>query len=104
MFIKTVQNMLNTLILVNATGGDEAVDPLYTAISTIGPYAMGVVLMLGVIYGIIMGVKFAKAEKSEERAAIQKALINGAIGFIAIFALLVILYAIRKPLVNFMNS
>ena len=94
--------ILNNLIL--ATNGDQAVDPMYKAITEIGPYAMGIVCILGIIYGIILGVKFAKAEKSEERAALQKALISGVIGFVSILVLLVILYAIRGPLVDFMNS
>lgn len=87
-----------------ADEASNAVDPLYNAISTIGPYAIGVVLLLGVVYGVIMGVRYSKAEDSQTRAGIQKALINGSIGIIAMFVLIVILYAIRGPLVAWMNS
>ena len=104
MFIQSISNIFKFITLANQTGGEQAVSPLYNAISTLGPYAMGIVLILGIIYGIIMGVKFAKAEKSEERAAIQKALVNGIIGFVAMLVLIVILYAIRGPIVDFMNS
>ena len=102
MAIKTLKFM-SKLICAGTTGND-AVDPLYTAITTIGPYAMGVVAILGIIYGVILGVKFARTDDSKERAALQKALINGIIGFVSILVLLVILYAIRGPLVDFMNS
>jgi len=102
MFTKTIFNMIS--ILGAGTQADNAVDPLYDAITTIGPYAMGVVLLLTIIYGIILGVKYAKAEESKERAALQKALINGIIGFLSVLVLLAILFAIREPLVDWMNS
>ncbi len=102
MFTQTLCNFMS--ILGAGTQGDNAVDPLYDAISTIGPYAMGVVFLLMLIYGVIMGVRYAKADESKERAAVQKALINGIIGIFAIFVLVVIVYAIREPLVEWMNS
>ena len=86
------------------TQGANATDPLYRAISTIGPYAMGVVLVLGLIYAIILGVKYSKSESADEQKAIQKAIINGITGFVVVFILIAILYAIRGPLVNWMNS
>ena len=105
MFIQSLSHIINFVSSVTpSNGGDQAVDPLYNAISTIGPYAIGVVLLLWVIYGIILGVKFAKAEDSKEKAALQKALVNGCIGFLAILVLVVIVYAIRGPLVEYMNS
>ena len=104
MFIQSLSNVISVLCSGGGTGGKQAVDPLYDAISTLGPYAIGVVLLLGVIYGIIMGVKYAKAEDSKERAALQKALVNGGIGFLAVLVLVVIVYAIREPLVEYMNS
>lgn len=86
------------------TQTDKALSPIYKALSTIGPYAMGVILSCGLIYGIVLGVKFAKTENSEDRAKLQKALINGIIGFIAVFTLITILYAIREPLSEWMAS
>lgn len=98
--------MINVLKMLVCAGtqGANAVDPLYDAISTIGPYAMGVVLALGLIYAIIFGVKFAKAEDSAQKATLQKALVNGIIGFVTVFILIAILYAIREPLVDWMNT
>lgn len=97
-----ISNFVN--ILASGTQGANAVDPLYDAITTIGPYAISVVLVLGIIYGVILGVRFAKAEKPEDRATLQKVLINGIIGFLSVVVLLGILYAIRGPLVTWMNS
>ena len=89
------------LICSDAEG---AVDPLYNAITLIGPYAISIVLTLGILYGIIIGVKFAKAEDSDERKKLQKVLVNGVIGAVTVLILLVVLYAIREPLVRWMNS
>jgi len=101
MFVRMLSKTLNNIL--NA-GGAQAVDPLYDAITVLGPYVMGVIAILGILYGIILGVKFAKAEESKDRAALQKALVNGIIGFLSVLVLIVILYAIRGPLVDFMNS
>ena len=106
MFNQTIFNLINVLAadLGQGTQGANAVDPLYNAITVIGPYALSVVVALGLIYGVIVGVKYAKAEKAEDRAVLHKVLINGVIGFVAVIILLGILYAIRGPLVRWMNS
>ena len=95
-------NFSNFINLLGAAS--DAVDPLYKAVTLIGPYALGIVLTLGIIYGVIVGVKFAEAEGKEERAKLQKVLVNGVIGFVAVLILLAVLYAIREPLVRWMNS
>lgn len=99
-------SVYNFLKVRNLIGGDakSSLDPIYSALSTIGPYAIGVVLLCTIIYGVVFGVKFAKAESSEERSKLQKALINGVIGFVTVLILLIILYAIREPLANWMNE
>lgn len=99
-------SVYNFLKVRNLIAGDaeSSLDPIYSALSTIGPYAIAVVLLCTIIYGVIFGVKFAKAESNEDRSKLQKALINGIIGFVTVLILLIILYAIRKPLANWMNE
>lgn len=99
-----VYNFSNTLKLVCANDAENSLDPIYKALSTIGPYAISVLLICAIIYGVIFGVKFAKAESSEDRGKLQKALINGIIGFLTIIVLVIILYAIRGPLAEWMNG
>ena len=91
-------NFLN--LLLTASGGDTTspTSPIYNAITLIGPYALGVVTMLCMIYGIVLGVKFARAEDKEQRKALQKTMINFAIGAISIYILIAVLYAIRPYL------
>ena len=98
-------NICNFISIIAAgSQGANSVDPIYDFIDTVGPYAISIVLVLGLFYGVIMGVKFAKTEKAEERAVLQKALINGVIGFLTVLVLIIVLYAIREPLVDWMNS
>lgn len=96
--------LFNLICSNSSAGAQKTVDPLYQALDVIGPVVMGIVALLGVLWGIILGTKFAQATDSKEKAALQKALINGIIGFVAIFILVTILYAIRVPLINWMES
>lgn len=93
----------NFRILMGASA-ESAVDPLYDAITTLGPYAIGIIALLGIIYSVILGVKFSKAENSQEQDAARKQLINAIIGVVAIVVLLSILYAIRDPLIAWANG
>lgn len=99
-----INGFSNVLKLLGASDAESSLDPIYQALSTIGPYAIAVILVCTVLYGVIFGVKFAKAESNEDKAKLQKALINGLIGFITVAVLIVILYAIRGPLAEWMNS
>ena len=96
-----IENMVNILC---GNQADASLDPIYQAITLIGPWALSIITVCGLIYGVIIGTKFSKAEDSGERQKLQKALINGVIGFIAILVLVAVLYGIREPLVEFMNS
>lgn len=83
------------LLLTDTT---SPTSPIYQAVDLIGPYAIGAVCLLCMIYGIVLGVRLAKAEDAEQRKKVQKTLINFGIGAISILVLLVILYAIRDVL------
>ena len=75
--------------------GESPASPIYEAITLIGPYALGVITLLVMIYGIVLGVKFAKAEDKEQRKKLQQTLINFIIGAVSIYILLALLYVIR---------
>ena len=93
------KNVVN--LIMDAEG---AIDPLYQAVTEIGPYAIGIVTVLGLFYAIILGVKFSKANGPDETQAAKKQLINAIIGVVAIIVLLSVLYAIREPLIDWANS
>ena len=98
--------MIETLNMFSFIGGSgEAVlNPIYEALTLIGPYALSVVLALSLFYGIFLGVKYAQAEDEATKANMQKTLINFIIGAVAIWILLAVLYAIREPLGRWINE
>ena len=95
--------LLNVLYFILA-GGDEVVSPLYDGITVIGPYAMGVVFLLGSVWGIFLGAKYAKAEDAGEKENLHKVLVNFCIGFVVVILLIGVLYVIRGPLVEFIEA
>ena len=84
--------------------GEEVVSPLYDGITLIGPYAISVCALLSIFWGIFLGVKYAKAEDPGEKENLHKVLVNFCIGAVTVIALIAIIYAIRKPLVAFIES
>ena len=98
--------MIETLNMFSFIGGSgEAVlNPIYEGLSLIGPYALSVVMVLSIFYGIFLGVKYAQAEDEATKANMQKTLINFIIGAVSVWILLAVLYAIREPLGRWITS
>lgn len=98
--------MIETLNMFSFLGGSgEAVlNPIYEGLSLIGPYALSVVMVLSIFYGIFLGVKYAQAEDEATKANMQKTLINFIIGAVSVWILLAVLYAIREPLGRWITS
>jgi len=83
--------------------GEDVVSPIYDGITLIGPIAMGVVLALSVFWAIFLGAKYAKAEDATEKDNLHKVLVNFIIGAVTILILIAIIYAIRRPLADFID-
>lgn len=101
-----MMNLLNNILSFAflASAGEEVLNPVYEGITLVGPYAIAVVLALSTIYGIFLGVKYAKAEDETQKANAQKVLVNFIIGAVTVLILIVVLYAIREPLANYING
>jgi len=84
--------------------GDAVLNPVYEGISTVGPIAISLVLVLSLFYGIFLGVKYAKAEDAGQKANALKTLVNFVIGAVIVLVLIGIVYAIRGPLADFING
>lgn len=74
----------------NATTG-----PIYDFLDAFGPALIALLSAVAVIYCVVLGVQYAKAEKGEERDAAKKKAVNAAISFFVIIILVVMLYALR---------
>ena len=102
-----MNNVLSTIyFLLDAMQKKDhaAVSPLYKGIDLIGPYAISIVGMLSLFYGVFLGVKYAKSETADQKANAQKTLINFAIGAVVVMVLISVLYAIREPLSAWITS
>ena len=79
---------------------DSAVDPIYDFLSVFGPAMMGILGLVGVIYCIVLGVQYSRAETADERAVAKNKMTNAIIGFGVIIGLIALLYALRVPIVE----
>ncbi len=95
---------LNSLVKAVLLDGNEVVSPLYEGISMVGPYAISVVGVLSLFYGIFLGVKYAQADDAATKANLQKTLVNFCIGAVIVLTLISVLYAIREPLARWIDG
>ncbi|MBQ8451155.1 MAG: hypothetical protein IJ538_00015 [Clostridia bacterium] len=99
-----IKFLVSLISLISAGDGNSVVNPIYEGMTLVGPYAMGVVALLTLFYGVFLGVKYAKAEDEAEKANVQKTLKNFLIGAFSVIVLLAILYVIRGPIAGFINN
>lgn len=81
---------------------DPAVHPILNLINKLVNPLMLLVGAGGVVFCIIMGVKYATAEEPQEREKRKQALKTAIIGYLLIFVLVVILKLSIGPLTNWM--
>ena len=99
-----MNNLISMFQNINFMLDGNPLNPLYDGISTVGPYAISIVLVLSLFYGVFLGVKYSKAQTAEEKANAQKILVNFCIGAVTVIILIAVVYAIREPLSNWIYS
>ena len=79
--------------LLNMTTAEatKIVQPILDVCQVLVPVMLSVVGSLGMIYCILLGVKYAKSSEPQEHQNAKKALQNAIIGFVLIFVLLIML-------------
>lgn len=83
---------------------DAIVNPIVTLIeSLVGP-ALLIVTAVGLLYCIVLGVKFAKAEEPQEHEKAKKHLQNAIIGYVIIFVLMFALRASTPILLDWVKQ
>lgn len=83
---------------------NSSVSPLYEFLDAWGPFLIGMVTGLCVIYSVVLMVQYVKAEDAGTRDAQKKKVINAIISMVVVIVLLVILYALRDTFVELMND
>ena len=76
--------MMNIFSLIAAQDASDLADTAFkqfqNIINIILPVLMSVLLVIGMFYGITLGVKYAKAEEDDEKKKAKSSLINFIVG------------------------
>ena len=83
---------------------DKVTDPVIGLVPSITNYLIPLVAVVGALFCISLGVKFAKAEEPQEREKAKQHLKNAIIGFVLIFVLIVALRGLTPTMVKWMND
>lgn len=99
---------MTVLLPMNAYAAGLDVSKSQTAIvdliySLLNPM-LAIVVALGMLYSIVLGVKYAKAEEPQEREKAKAHLKNAIIGFVLIFVLMLVLKVTEQPLKDWVNT
>ena len=94
--------MANFLATDNPVTGSEdfenvansAYDAFLSIVNVVLPIILGVVLVFGLIYSIILGVNYARAEDSNARDEAKKRLIGAIVGIVVALVLMAIIWII----------
>ena len=89
---------------VGETINNSVVAPVTKLIKSLMTPVVGLVVAVGLVYCVILGVKYAKCEEPQEREKAKGHLKNAIIGFILIFVLMVALLALTPALQAWVNN
>lgn len=102
--MKFLQSMTNFLASGegagdSTTGGFEGVvnrayESFIDIINIVLPIILGVVLVFGLIYSIILGVNYARAEDSNARDEAKKRLIGAIVGIVVALVLMAVIWLV----------
>ncbi len=100
--MKFLQSMTN--FLASDTGSDggsgfedvvnKAYESFINIINIVLPIILGVVLVFGLIYSIILGVNYARAEDSNARDEAKKRLIGAIVGIVVALVLMAVIWLV----------
>lgn len=87
----------------DATWIQKVVDAVYNIVNAVIWPAMAIILTLGIIYVIILGVNYAKAETSDKKEEAKKRIINAVVGVVITLALIAIIYVLLSEFTSVKN-
>ena len=88
------------LLLDSVNVAKTAYNEFIGIFNTVMPILIAVVLAFGLIYSIILGVQFAKAEDTDQRDKAKQRLINVVIGVVVAAVLMAVIYAVLPEVLN----
>lgn len=69
-------------------------EAFYGVIKIIMPILIGVILLFGLVYSIILGVNYAKAEDSEKREEAKKRLVGAIVGVLIAAVMVAVIWVL----------
>ena len=87
-----------------SSGFYSVTTPIVSLINSLAGPLLGIVGAIGVLYCILLGVKFAKAEEPQDREKAKQHLKNAIIGFILIFVLIFALTRLLPIMIQWVNT
>ena len=90
---------IGKLLAVNTATFQRTADKISEILKNIVGPCLSVIASIGVIYLIVIGVQYAKAESDEKRMNYKKRLINLAIGVLVMIVLITLCFAIKWDVV-----
>jgi cell division protein FtsW (lipid II flippase) len=96
--------LTNLFLAITQGQVQEIVNPITQLINVIVPVLLGLVGSLGLVYCILLGVKYARSSDPQEHEQAKKALIHAIIGFVLIFVLLIMCRVALPYLIDYWQS
>ena len=83
---------------------NKVVNPVVALIKSLLNPALAIVTAVGLLYCIVLGVKYAQCEEPQAREKAKDHLKNAIIGFVLIFVLIVVLNLLIPVMENWVNK
>ena len=96
--------LTNLFLAITQGQVQEIVNPITQLINVVVPVLLGLVGSIGLIYCILLGVKYARSSDPQEHEQAKKALTHAIIGFVLIFVLLIMCNVALPYLIDFWQS
>jgi formate/nitrite transporter FocA (FNT family) len=96
--------LTNLFLAITQGQVQEIVNPITQLINVIVPVLLGLVGSIGLVYCILLGVKYARSSDPQEHEQAKKALTHAIIGFVLIFVLLIMCNVALPYLIDFWQS
>lgn len=75
-------------------------DSVYDVVGVVLPIVLTIVFCMGTFKCVSLGIAFAKSDENGTHEKAKKDLINAIIGFVLIFVLILALYLLREPILE----
>jgi len=79
----------NLLAVISDTTIEKIVEPVVEVCEAVLPVAISIVGVVGLLYCIVLGVRYARANDPQEHEKAKSGLKNAIIGFVLIFVLMI---------------